>query len=513
VRTRAVAVRVFVTCWLVYTAYFTPYIVREHFPAITLAESGAFNVERFLGWTEDIFAGPRGGAYINNNPGASIAGAVPLMLAKPLLDAAKRRDRGRPPGMPPTGPPDMVTLIVAHRQEMYFMLVALVTVAGLMAPVSAATAALLSSRLMQAGVSAGTAALIALLYALGTPVFFRNAYLNHNMLVASAALTAFLLLWDSRKTDSLPAAQSAEFPLRSTPPEAAFALLWDREFRRLGATRAFACGLLCGYAVLCDFSGLIVVGGVGLYVLLRSRDGAPRVRLAPVLSFAAGVAPMVAGLVAYQWFAFGSSLHPSQHYMAPTAPTAAGYRGFDWPSLSLIRANFFDTRFGLFAYSPALLLSLGAPFARNVRFRIPRRESVVLVVYTLGFVLFSAANQYSWLQPSTGFRYLAPVVFVPLLFTVQTLQALPRGLRTAVAICMFAQSWLLAATHERNITVAFSRLLDTQSIVLPWMQRGAQYGLFEADRFWPLMLNVILAAAIGSIWWKIIRLPAKGGRP
>ena len=79
------AIRVFLTCWLVYTVFWTPWIVREHFPAIALAESGHLNVERYLGWTEEILLGPRGEAYINNNPGASLTGAVPLLLLRPIL--------------------------------------------------------------------------------------------------------------------------------------------------------------------------------------------------------------------------------------------------------------------------------------------------------------------------------------------------------------------------------------------------------------------------------------------
>jgi hypothetical protein len=39
------------------------------------------------------------------------------------------------------------------------------------------------------------------------------------------AFAAFALLRNSRKTDSLPAAKSAEFLFRLAPPEAAFALL------------------------------------------------------------------------------------------------------------------------------------------------------------------------------------------------------------------------------------------------------------------------------------------------
>src|SRR5215471_20287709 len=82
--------RVFFTCWLVYTVFWTPYIVREHFPALTLLERGTLNVEPYLDWTEDIFRGPNGGAFINNNPGASLAGAIPLMLLRPALVALDR---------------------------------------------------------------------------------------------------------------------------------------------------------------------------------------------------------------------------------------------------------------------------------------------------------------------------------------------------------------------------------------------------------------------------------------
>src|SRR5579862_6793969 len=77
--------RVFLTCWVVYTAFWAPYIVREHFPAIALVERGSLNVDRYLGWSPDIFQGPRGGAYINNNPGASFTGAIPLLLLRPVL--------------------------------------------------------------------------------------------------------------------------------------------------------------------------------------------------------------------------------------------------------------------------------------------------------------------------------------------------------------------------------------------------------------------------------------------
>ncbi len=90
---RSLTVRVFLTCWLLCTAYFTPFIVREHFPALTLVERGSLNVEQYLGWIEDIFQSKNGGAYINNNPGASFAGSIPLLLLPALMPAAGRWEK------------------------------------------------------------------------------------------------------------------------------------------------------------------------------------------------------------------------------------------------------------------------------------------------------------------------------------------------------------------------------------------------------------------------------------
>ena len=203
-----------------------------------------------------------------------------------------------------------------------------------MAPATAAVAAYLCSRLGEAGVAPIHAAQAALLYGVGTPVLFRAAHLNHNLLVCNAGFAALLLLWDPRNA-----------PVR--------------------AGRAAVAGLLAGYTVLCDYSGVVVVAVVALYVWLRSAGGRPAARWKILAAYAAGVAPGIVGLTLYQAWAFGDLLRPSQHYMVPTAPTSHGYRGIDWPSPALLAANFFDPRFGLFAYCPALLLALAAPFCKT----------------------------------------------------------------------------------------------------------------------------------------------------
>src|ERR1700683_5418590 len=121
--------RVFFTCWITYTVFWTPYIVREHFPAITLAESGTLNVHRFLGYTDDIFPSARGGAFINNNPGASITGAIPLFVFRPLIARVKAWNlKQPPPPIPPNEDGDFFWRTVRERLQFYFLLIAFLTV-------------------------------------------------------------------------------------------------------------------------------------------------------------------------------------------------------------------------------------------------------------------------------------------------------------------------------------------------------------------------------------------------
>ncbi|HEY7337356.1 MAG TPA: hypothetical protein VH639_20865, partial [Bryobacteraceae bacterium] len=465
--------RVFLTCWLVYTVFWTPWIVREHFPAITLSELGSLNVERYFGWTEDIFQGPQGGAYINNNPGASLAGAIPLILLRPVLDRIERWNERRPPAALSRGADPILIRAGAVRREFYLMAVAFLTVALVMAPATAGTMAYLSSRLRQAGVAGASAALIAVLCGLSTPLLYRTAYLNHNLLVADAGFLALLLLWDPSR-------------------------------QPLSRARAAVAGLLAGYALLCDYSGVVVVVTVGAYVLARTvRDDKQKLKAANLFAFGLGVAPMIAALLAYQLWAFGS-FRPSQQFMTPTAPTSSGYRGFDWPSARLLWANFFDPRFGLFAYCPALLLAFAAPFIKRGRFRLPLLETWIVFGYFGAFVLFCAANRYSWLQPSTGFRYLIPVVPGLALLAAQACQSFPSALKWCIAAAAAIQTFIMAAAHENNLAFSATSLL-ARRFELPWMIRFREIGV-EAWWATPAAAFGLLAAGIALIW-----LPSQRG--
>ena len=469
--------RVFLTCWLVYSVFWTPYLIREHFPAVALVERGTLNVDRYTGWIDDIFQSPTGGAFINNNPGASLSGAIPLLLLRPLLIRVDQWNQSLPRPEPVIGDGELFWRTRTEGHAFYFMLVEFLTVALLMAPVTAWTAAFLCSRLISAGIPTANAAAVSLLYGLATPVLYRAAYLNHNLLVADAGFAALLLIWDPSG-------------------------------RPLGWGRAAVAGLLAGYAVLCDFSGLVVVAVTALYVWLRSSEHPGRQRWWVLAAYSAGVLPGIAALVVYQAWAFGSFFRPSQHYMQPTAPTSRGYRGFDWPSLSLMWANFFDPRFGLFAYCPALLLAFAAPVLKRVRYRIPSREMWILLAYFTLFVLFCAANQYSWLQPLTGFRYLVPVVPALALLAMQSAQALPRTIRWLIAAGACAQSLLMAAAHENNLRSTLATLWNRRGYLL-WMTHLSDAGVHVVNWMVPLLTWTAVAIVLAWTWLPALR-PAAG---
>ena len=83
---RDIALRLFATCWLLYVLHFATNTVREIYPALSLGDHFSFDVSEYLGFHPDIFEIPGRGAFINNNPGASILGAVPYALSRPVID-------------------------------------------------------------------------------------------------------------------------------------------------------------------------------------------------------------------------------------------------------------------------------------------------------------------------------------------------------------------------------------------------------------------------------------------
>jgi hypothetical protein len=239
--------------------------------------------------------------------------------------------------------------------DVRFGLVGIITMVLCMAPLSALGVVVVHRVLEGAGLTERHALGLSLLYAFGTPVLFRSAYLNQNLAIGIAAIAAFLLLWN---------------------PGERLRLSEDR--------RTVVAGLLAGFGFLCDYSGALALGILGLYALAKardSRDWAGTVR-AGVL-YTAGALPMILALWFYQWQAFGNAILPPQNWMPAVIYSDQGYQGVTGPNLGLLMQLLFHPAFGLFVSAPLLVLALGAPFLlRRGRSFVPGRELLVCFAIT-----------------------------------------------------------------------------------------------------------------------------------
>jgi hypothetical protein len=89
--TRQIAWRLFLTCWIVYVLRFATDVVREHYPAIALADHFSFRLDEYGGLHPDLFETAGRGWHIGNNPGGSMVAVIPYAVFKPAVDAVVRR--------------------------------------------------------------------------------------------------------------------------------------------------------------------------------------------------------------------------------------------------------------------------------------------------------------------------------------------------------------------------------------------------------------------------------------
>ncbi len=481
---RAVALRLFVTCWLVYVLHFATNTVREIYPALSLGDHLSFDVSEYLGMHDDIFEIPGRGAFINNNPGASILGAIPYTLARPIIDrVVERVQLARATSREPA--PEYITIYPMAREfyrkarerglDVKFGLAAGVMQAFFMAPLSALSAVVMFYILVSLTSSVRAALLLALLYAFATPVFYRTAQLNHNLLVAHSALFAFASLW--RPWDD---------PSRPQRP------------------RYLVAGLLCGWAVVLDYSGLLVVSVLSLYGLVRRSSLPAEARSRnDVLRFAIGLLCSIAVLIGYQWLCFGHPLYPAQHYMPPAEFTHHGYRGMDWPHLDLLWETAFGIRFGLFLSAPLLLLALYIPgwFRAGTRI-VGRREMWCIVIFSLAFFLFCAANQYGRMQFNTGVRHIVPISPFLFILAAGVLVQMPTTLAALIGIVTTYWSWCLAMYRdvEQGLGVFESVIHTTlEGFRLPWLTTLERLGYFAGEAS-AIPLLVLLGVIVWTLW-------------
>ncbi len=452
---RSTAVRLFLTCWIVYALHFATNIVREIYPALSLGDNLSFDVSEYLGMHPDIFEIPGRGTFINNNPGASIVGAVPYLLARPLIDRVSSRVQQKRQADAAADAPDYESPWPMAREfhrraharglDVKFGLAAGVMQAFAMAPISALSVVVMFMILTHLASSVRAGVLLALLYAFATPVFFRTAQLNQNLLVSHCGLFAFAMIW--RPWD---------------PPNAP----------RL--PRYFWAGLLCGWAVVCDYSGLVIVLVLSGYAFFHRASLPESAKTARDLwRLLGGIGLSGCVLVAYQWSCFGDPFLPAQHFMPPAHYTDTGYVGLDWPRLDLLWATAFDLRFGLFTSAPLLLLALYVPgWLRRRGCLLNGRELRCVLAIAVAFFLFCSANQYGRMQFNTGVRHVVPVTPFLFLLVAGVLLRMPTILSACVAIAGTYWSWCLAMYRdvERGLGVVESIAhITLGGLQLPWM--------------------------------------------
>jgi hypothetical protein len=325
---RSLRWRIFATAWIVFSLHFATDIVREHYPAIALGDDLTFRLDEFGGLHPDLFETPGRGWHIGNNPGISMFAAIPYAVARPLIDPiVERVQEGRaaagltePPAYDTEWPNQREFFAEAWRRglDVKLALAALVMQVLFMAPVCAGAVVLMFGVLRHVFGSDRSAGWMSLLFAFGTPLFYRAGFLNHNMVLGLIAFAAFALIWDPAGTRPL----------------------------SVRAQMAVA-GLAAGLTLLFDYSGVVFVALLFGYAILRNRDSLDaRAFIERSFWFGVGGAGPVFLLWFYQWRAFGNPFLPGQHWMPPVEWIELGYQGYGPPQLELLGALAFDHRFG-----------------------------------------------------------------------------------------------------------------------------------------------------------------------
>lgn len=478
--------RLVASLFIVLAAHFATNISRELYPALSLAEHGSLAVDEYVGLHPDIFVAPSGRAYINNNPGASVVAAVPLVIARPLLAAAEAAGKRRqataagPTSAEYNDPrPNRQKFFRETRErglDLKFGVAAVVSAVGVMSTLTALFGGLFFRALRTAGLAPRRAAMYGALAVVATPIFFRAAYLNHNHLLGLAVFWAFVLLW-----------------------------------QRTATPRTLAgAGALAGAVVTMDYSGVVPAAFLGWWALVETpapAEGEP-VGVAGFLRrglwFGGAAAVPLAALLGYQWWAFGSPLTVPQSLMPPTQYSVYGYSGMSLPQPDLIAANLFDLRFGLFAFAPVLLLAVPGLWLMPATW-LRRRQTAAIAAFFIGFLLFCSANQFARLQWNTGLRYLLPLVPFCFLYAVPVLERLPALLRRWLLVLAVTEAWALAMARE-SVPESLLRVF-VGGPELPWLtvigKTAAQYVPFLQGAPSALPALAVAAAAVTAVWWPL----------
>jgi hypothetical protein len=476
--------RLFLTLWLVYLLHVSAFVTREQYLTMALVEDHSVRVDKYAGLHPDLITIPGRGTYLGNNPGISLLAAIPYAVAYP---AVRRIAPVRPPA-----PGEEVKAETKEQRPMRLAfykkvrqrgldvrlaVVALFTAGFFMAPITAAGAVLLFRMLRVLGHSPGQALGFSLLFGLGTPMFFRAATMNQNLLVALLGLAAFALLW------------------------------WPWETPRMGKNaRYFLAGLLAGWAVLSDYTGVVTLLGVGLFALvqeLSERPAGAAIRQT-LWSVAGGALPGLFMLL-WQWLCFGNPWYPAQYYLPKEV--VAGYPsafGFGWPLPTALWGLLFDPLYGLLVFAPIFALAAYHPvLRRRGKSFLPRRVVWFTWIFSAALWLFCSCIHYTVRhQWQDGVRYIVPAVPFLFLLVAEVLRQTPRIVVALVALAAVGETWCLSMVRENPVDSIVKVLL--RGFELPWLttlvKTASQYYPPLADGASPAGLFLFAGIAIACLW-------------
>jgi hypothetical protein len=487
---RGIAIRLFFTCWLIFSVHFATNIVREIYLALAIGDHFSFRVDEYANMHPDLFEKEGYGWHIGNNPGASMFAAVPYAIARPIIDRIVEKVNQARFNSGQTEPPSYDSPW-PMAQEFYkeawlkgydvkFALAAFVMQVFCMAPFSALGVVVMFYVLRVLFASDRTALGLSLLFAFGTPVFFRTGYLNQNLMLGFIGFLGFLTIWDPYK-----------YPRWSI------------------RTRYFLAGLCGGTALLFDYSGAVILIGLFVYGFLKqwlTSNKKEAFRLSAW--YLMGSIPPVLLLWLYQWRSFGDPFLPGQHWMPPVEWIELGYQGYGLPQLELFLLLGFDYRYGFFVTSPLFLLALAAPFVdRGNNRRLPRFELYFILSLFLAFWIFFSGSNYTRLQFNTGLRYMTPMLPFLFLPAVVVLMRLPGLLRNLIVLFSFVQAWAMAMYREVESSLGILEpivrffLGGFQLPVLRTISRmDAQFGYLFPNGISALPLLFLVSCLILLIW-------------
>ena len=416
-------------CWIVFTIHFATNIVREHYPAFSIVEDGDLYLNEYEGFHADIFVHTSGNAVVGNQIAGSLPAVPPLLLFDPALDALQdwtlaQRDRGGAPAgeyrTPLPNRQDFFAKVEERGLQLRFGAAAFVTSAFCMAPLTAAFVVLMYGVLLRRGIPGPRAVGFALLFAFGTPVFYRVAHLVHNQFLMMVVFGAFVLLWR---------------PPRDEAPVAPRNVAWA--------------GFLAGTCLALDYAGVIPLLALFAYLFVpRWQEAGFSVSLRENWRFVAASVPPVVFLWWTQWVMYGHPFLPGQVYQQENQFTSEGMRGMSWPDPGVFAANLFDGAFGLFPFAPLVLLAfVPRRWLSGERSLFSRGDLFFVWGFIAAFMVFCAMNRFSLLQFNTGFRYFLPLVPFLFLLVVDRVRDWPTRRFVWIAVPAVLHTWVLCMSR------------------------------------------------------------------